>query len=560
MRSSTQTAVPNSPIASEKTSRKHAYGLFFICAALLMTSSCGGGGSSTGSTGGQGSSPGTVSFSTNTISFKAAGPFAQAPATQTVTGTVTGVTAGTVYVTIQVNNPNSFFTVTNPSITGNSGQVNVVPAMPSSLQVGSFSGSVTVSICLNDPTCKTGQLTGSPQIISVAYNVGSGVDGNTVTPRVVAANAAGTAILRGAGFTGATDVSFGSFAATSISVVSDSEIDVSYPVLAAGTYPITINSGGISYTASLVAISPPAFAQTLIPYPSGVVAQGPSEIEYDPQRTALFVLASVPTSGPPSPMLLRYAFDGSAWGPPTELSIQFGEEFHLSPDGTHLLLLVQSDASASMVELDPVSLAQTNITVLPLSPYTCGFELANDGNAIVGVPSAEGLLAGFVFGTFSRVATPMPYPGDCPTVASGNGALVAMGNANYISAKETITQPGTAGTSADLIGDKFLNGDAVQDQTGQVLGYLSTPYNVLNWAGTRAYGYAVDPNSCVGSLSTFDLTSTPSGSPNPQFPVLGTPITFSNSCFSGGYLLAITPDGATVFLGRPDGLVVQPIP
>lgn len=117
------------------------------------------------------------------------------------------------------------------------------------------------------------QLAGSPVTIPVSYSIGSGVDGDTVTPRVVAAGAAGTVILRGSGFTGATDVSFGSEAATSITVVSDSEIDASYPVLPAGTYPVTINSGSISDTASLVAASSPAFTATSITYPAGVGGQ-----------------------------------------------------------------------------------------------------------------------------------------------------------------------------------------------------------------------------------------------------------------------------------------------
>jgi hypothetical protein len=47
---------------------------------------------------------------------------------------VTNVTSsGTLYITIAVNNPGSFFTVINMTITGNSGQLKVIPAAPSSL-------------------------------------------------------------------------------------------------------------------------------------------------------------------------------------------------------------------------------------------------------------------------------------------------------------------------------------------------------------------------------------------------------------------------------------------
>ena len=537
----------------KRASSKLIQAVVIICGAVFLTSSCGGGSSSTGSSGSQGSGQGSVAFSANSISFKVAGPFAQAPATQTITGTVTGVTSGTLYVTVVANNTNSFFTVTNVTIAGNSGQIGVIPAVPSTLSAGNFSGSITVNVCLNDPTCKTGQLTGSPQVIPVAYNIASGVDGDTVTPRVVPANTAGTVILRGAGFTGATNVSFGSSAATSLSAVSDSEIDVSYPALPAGTYPITIDSGGISYTASLIAVAPPPFSATSITSASGSI-----EIQYDAQRAALLVLLA---GAAPNNELQRYAFDGNTgtWGSPTQVQMQNVMQFSLSPDGIHLLVLVQDLTSASIVELDPVTLQQINMTNFPNVTDSCGFVLANDGNAIVGLSSGPGL----IFGTFSGVFNSMSTQDICPTVASGNGAIVAMNGINYAASKETVTQPGTTGTSADLAGDEFVNGDAIESQTGQVLGYLSTPFDVVNWAGTRAYGYTADPISCAPTLITFDLTTPPSGNPNPQFPVLGSPIALPSSCLNGtnfGYRLAISPDGATVFIARPDGLVVQPVP
>jgi hypothetical protein len=188
----------------------------------------------------------------------------------------------------------------------------------------------------------------------VGYEIASGVDGDTVTPRVVAADTVGEAVLRGSGFTGASAVSFGSTAATSITVVSDSEIDVEYPALPAATYPVTINSGSISDTASLVTVAPPAFTATTLPYPSGlgVSYSQTAQIEYDAQRTALFVL--LPGGGSTTPTLLRYAFDGTAWDAPTQISMACFVQVHLSPDGLHLLALVAPDsAHTGMAELDP---------------------------------------------------------------------------------------------------------------------------------------------------------------------------------------------------------------
>jgi hypothetical protein len=536
----------------KRASSKLIQGMVLICGAVFLTSSCGGG----SSTGGQGAGQASVSFSANTISFKAAGPFAQAPATQTITGTVTGVMSGTVYVGIQMNDPNGFFTLTNVTTAGNSAQVGVIPEAPSFLNAGSFIGSITVSVCLNDPTCNTGQLSGSPKTISVGYAVGSGVDGDTVTPRVVPANAAGTVILRGAAFTGATSVNFGSSAAASMTVVSGTEIDASYPPLAAGSYPVTVNSGGITYNATLVAVAPPAFSATLISPPTSGL---PTGIEYDAQRAALFVSVA---QASPNFELQRYAFDENTntWGSPTQISMQNLVQFHLSPDGTHLLALVQSTTQANMIELDPVSLQQGSSTPINTSD-ACGFALANDGNGIVG-NCGSGQAPGFVFGTFSHTVTPMLFQtaGIRPTVASGDGAIVALDGTNFIASTETVSQTGTVGYSADLVGDKFIDANGVLSQTGQLLGSVNTSFpgvDIINWAGTRVYGYNPSTTSCLPTLSTFDVTATPIGG---QYPEIGTPISLPQNCDSGGDQIAITPGGNTVFVLSTGGVFVQPVP
>jgi IPT/TIG domain len=562
-------------------SRGLVQGILICCAGALL-GSCGGGG-------GGGSSPpppppATLSLSTSKVTFQAAGPFAVAPPTQTITGTVTGLTtSGTLYIKVVANNPNDFFTVSSVTLLGNSGQVQVIPEAAPLLQAGTFQGSITVTACLNDQTCQTGQLAGSPQTIPVEYDIASGVDGDTVTPRVVTANTTGTVILRGAGFTGATSVSFGSMAATSMTVVSDSEIHASYPALPAGTYPVTIDSGSISDTASLVAVSPPAFTQTLIPYPPSLVGQDPSEIVYDPQRTAVFVLfqsGNQPLTSLSS-TLVRYAYDGSSWGAPTQITMTNLEQVHLSPDGTHLLALVYPDVQhLSMVELDPVTLAQINVAT-GTSPDdndpACGFALANDGNAYVTYSSDPGAVA-VAFGTFSGTFTwmydggnPMNDGQGCNPVASGNGAILQLGGLltghEFIASSEMATTSGVPmnlGDSGDLAGDTFLNQPVVATQTGQILGYLTTDFNVINSTGTRAYGYKPDPVGCAPTLSTFDLTATPTviqyNPQSPQFPVLGTPLTLPTDCSNPAWdLLAITPDDATVFVARTDGVVVQPL-
>jgi hypothetical protein len=138
-----------------------ACGILITCSAGLL-SSCGGGGGGVVGIGGSSSSgpTGTFSLSTNSISFQVRGPYAQAPANQSLTGTVTGLTAasGILYITVSASHPNDMFSLTTPVISGNTGTLSVIPAVPSTLLAGSFKGTITVSACLNDQSCRTGQL------------------------------------------------------------------------------------------------------------------------------------------------------------------------------------------------------------------------------------------------------------------------------------------------------------------------------------------------------------------------------------------------------------------
>jgi hypothetical protein len=68
------------------------------------------------------------------VTFNTVGPYARAPASQTITGTVTGLTtSGTLYIRVVANNPGEAFTVSSVTIAGESGQAHVIPAEPSSL-------------------------------------------------------------------------------------------------------------------------------------------------------------------------------------------------------------------------------------------------------------------------------------------------------------------------------------------------------------------------------------------------------------------------------------------
>lgn len=562
----------------------------------VVLPACGGGGS--GGSGGSGGPPppppASISYSATNFSFTAAAPYSGAPPSQTLSATVSGVTSGTLYITVVENSPD-VVTVQNIQVTSKTaGQATIVPGNPAQLLTGNHQGTFVVSACLNDPTCNTGQLSGSPQTITVHYDIGSNVVADTVTPRVVPANLSGTVILRGHGFASGQTVTLGStpIPASSISYFGESQLTISYPALAAGSYPISINSGSVSYQASLTVVDPTAYPSILLPYP-GISPTAIQSLEYDAQRNALLVLAATSTQ----PVLLRYAFDGTNWSTPAQVSIASLQQVHLSADGTRVLGLISPDTQqASIIELDPVTLSQTANTPLPTSvativpgnPHNAGFSLANDGNAIVVLEaySIMGAVPGglytfdFIFDTANRTFSVLPLP--VPTgigpltvvpISSADGNLVEFGweyNASGGTAVTNLNFPlGGLGASDDLVGDKVVLpyepsiGAAVFNSgSGSVLGRLPvTQGSVINRNGTRVYlieGTQVDP---LPRLHIFDVTTSPG--PNSQYPELAPALSLAGDPGVGSPvapLLEISVDAGTVFVAGANGVAVQPVP
>src|SRR5215472_16910957 len=252
-----------------------------ICLVAQLTACAGGGGG-----GGGGSGP-SFSVSTHSLSFSASGAAAPTPSPQTVTGTVTGTAAGTLYIVVDVTGP-AVASVSNFSVSGVSCQASVSVPLPSSIGFGAFASTLTVHACLNDPTCKTGELSGSPQTIEVSYNIASPSLSDVAMPHVIAAGMTGSVVLRGNGFTGTTAVSFGTTAAASFNVVSDSMIRATYPAsVTPGPQAITLTGSKQAFSGQVVAVGPQAYAATTLTYlsaPQRIVA-----LVYDAQRQVLYV-------------------------------------------------------------------------------------------------------------------------------------------------------------------------------------------------------------------------------------------------------------------------------
>lgn len=536
----------------------------------------------------------------STLTFSAPTPNSPVPASQTVTGSVVGGTvSGTLYVIIKVSGP-AVANVTKLTLDGsNTGQASVDPVSPVALGYGSFSSTITVTACVNDPTCATGVLSGSPATLNVTYNVGSSVQTDVVAPRVVPANVSDSVILRGHGFSAATGVDFGSQGAQSFTVINDSEIHATYPALAPGTYPISLKGGAISYQASLVVVAPPAQTATSLSYPSSVGAVGAQSILYDAERSALLV--GVRTSQTSSNALLRYAYVNGSWQAPTVAAVPELGDMVLSSDGTELLAAVNVMPSRGIAvqQIDPVTLqagVSASISESAVNDATGvdNIVMANDGNAIV----ANGLDGGTIGFTqpllYSASANTLDIfaPGFASGLgylmfagASGDGSIALMvqggltsdqpiqeytASTGLISATHRLftsdvnpyipgTEPATAPT-IDTHGDRIvLNGNhgiQVFDSNLDVLGTIAEPMlgMIIRPDGTRAY--VLDTS---GVLHSFDLTANVAGA---AYQEVGTGVTIGTlgESETGRIHMAISPDGGTLYVAGATGIVVQPSP
>ena len=351
---------------------------------LLGLAACGGGG------GGDGASQG-LSLSPASLSFSAANPQAATPASRTITATLNNVSvSGTLFVRVEIAGP-AVASVTGITIVSSTqGTATVNPRSPSSLGPGTHTSVITVKMCTTDPSCSGAQLPGSPKTLNVTYTVDPfPPPPNTLAPSVATANVAGELIIRGTGFAPGTLVFFGGTQGGTPSIVSETEIRVSYPALPAGDHPVSLQtaSGTVSFGKSLAVIEPPAFVTTSLNYPAA--PQQVRGLVYDPVAKALLV--SLKYADTANNQLLRYAFESSAWQPPASVTIADLRDIVLSLDGSTLLAATES----ALLELNPATLAIAKNVPRPASPFTQerlkGLALANDGNVVV----TTGLASGF---------------------------------------------------------------------------------------------------------------------------------------------------------------------
>jgi len=548
------------------------------------------GGSSSGNNTSSGGST-TFSLNTHSLTFAAANPLAATPASQNVVGTVTGTLpgGGTLYIVVKTTGP-AVSNVSDFVISGSSGSGAVTPAQPISLGAGTFSGTVTVHACLNDQTCATGELAGSPQMINVTYTVGTNVPADSVMPHVVTSGTAGEVVIRGHALSGVSAVSFGSTAATAVTVLSDTEVHASYPAtLSPGTLSVTLNGGSIASPGSIAAVARQPYSGQMLAYPQA--PQGILGALYDAERSALFVAASFAQSA--NNRLWHYTYSGGTWSAASETPIPGLQGIQFSNDGSRLIALT----GYSLYMLDPASGGFPPSSTVPGpfpqsgsvgSKYLYTFALANDGNGIVTVagvgttgPMSPYLYAPTAPGSFIALPTGLllntSYIGGTPMLASSADGSLLLAAQTGVSPPQPVLQynPATTLVSATSVSINQVPGEppvmdagaakrvvydgrvnSVYDSNYRLLGNIPGVVRVLsiNRQGTRVYALTQD-----STLHTYDLTAT---TVNGNYPEIGSgsaqTVPASNSSII--LRLEITPDGGTLFLAGDTGVAVIPAP
>ena len=562
----------------------------YAVSACLLLAACGGGGGGGGSTGT------SFTLSTNTLSFVAEAPSVTLPPAQ-LTGTVSGSISGILYIKVVASGGVVSFISSVTFNSPSSGTVSVFPGNPGTLGVGSHSGTITVTACLNDPTCATGQLPGSPQIVAVSYLVKSSLHGETVMPHVATENQSGAVVIRGTGFVGnnVDKVAFGAFDAVSFTVVGDTEIRATYPALAAGTYALNLAnaSGAVPFSGSVAVVTPRTYAAGTLPYPSA--PQQTLALKYDAEREAVLVAASYfdgNTTSRAGNQILRYQFANGAFSALTTKVIPLLQDIALSPDGAQVIAITDT----AVIHLDPTTLAEIRRTAATLdaSTYLKDLVVTNDGNALLTTgfvgsgdtatylyplsqsqllatnhsctysassgASADGSLGVFIQGGLS------PTPPLCSYDASGGAFAVLPINANQVqctnSGMGTCRRPSldASGNRIAIIDSSFTV--SVYDRASTLLGALPGTSGAAAFSpdGARAYTY-----DSSGSLRTFNLTvPTVAG----KFQEIGTGTVLAGSpgegisVFSPSMVVRLitSPDGGTLFLAGGSQLVIQPAP
>lgn len=435
------------------------------------------------------------------------------------------------------------------------------------LENGSYPGTITIAS------------EASPRSIPVALTL-QRTRVNFVAPYVASANVANEVIVRGENFTpfAPTTVEFGpGNVASAFTVDSNTQIRATHPALPGGSYDVrVVNSAGAAATrAELVVVEPPPFAQQSLQYPGGPGVT-PTSLIYDAERHALLV--ALMRSG--LPRIARFAYTG-AWNPPTDVavpSLNPGAFMAAALSAEGRALFVAYDDTAvfrfALAELDPVTLAQTKVTRYTTEIEGEGIAVSNNGRAIIKTEMASGsgsfplLSYNPLNSAITLLTNPFATLNAAGIGGSGDGStiLVATDDPGSPLVTPLLRYDSEQRTLVDSTGDIESLGPRI------VLNRRGTHMLVRNSGGLQLLG-AEPPNTVAGTLvaDTLDAAFSPTanivyGYDNTETLTAydlatGTPLTPGLTIAgtgSGAALVAVSPDGGTVFVAGDQQLAVVP--
>jgi hypothetical protein len=441
------------------------------------------------------------------------------------------------------------------------------------LSPGVYGATVTFSAPTRSPTTH----------MTVTLTVGD-PSVNFVAPYVVPAGASGNVIIRGRGFSGLSadslSVQFNSTPAVDAVVVSDTEIQATYPPLAAGSYSISVSSGATSIPSraalKLLVINPPAFAFTTIPRPAS--AGPPANLIYDAERQALLFVDRQRN------LILRYAFSRAG----SNTSLMTGGPIGgiaLSPDGTEL---IQTGAGTLLVRLDPVTLAvlsSVGVTSSWGSNWARLIAFANDGGAIGNGGSAlsSGETSLYRYDMLTQAVTPVSFQSPMryrQIVASADGDTLLLLNYQGSSTDKRVytydastgaltpRPPSTSGPSTSTAPASALSMSRnasriifVNDSSPTPITVYDAEFNALGTLPNGASTFVLSPDGDVayayyppeGRVRKFNVNASGGVSEIGT----GSALAPANTEMSE---MTISPDGGTLFLAGTTSVVIAPAP
>jgi len=396
---------------------------------------------------------------------------------------------------------------------------------------------------------------------------------NYVSPYVELPNTSTEVILRGSGFSNATglNVMFGGtpVSISNANVISDTEIRVSHPSLAAGKYLVAIpNQLGLTRSrASLVVAAPPAF--TAVAVPSSLQRD---RIIYDAERVAAYTNNNFSAGAGGTPRIERNRLVAGNWV--TDSLVLNGSplDIAMSPDGLELIAITPSTLYHIDLGNWTISLQFDISTVVSVPQNVATFvhlAMGNDGNALVfahGAPQRVFVYNVLTTHTFAPLVTFNDFFDTViAPVSSIDGRRILVGtgspsNLYYFDTSLARMIPavpgfGTNRLAYDRTGTNSLIDGTAYNRQFQVLGTggINLSHAAISPDGTRGYGVVPGENPSI--LRTYDLTNPIGG----VFSEIGTGITLPD--LPGEFLaIGITPDGRTVFVSGEKNFIVQPLP